>query len=133
MSEPCIKRAKSSYHWGNFTVARAEALPHTDKMFSMVVSCISLHHYNKAQEVFSEASRVLELGGMLYVIDRIPRNRFFQFIYNLDGCPEPYHFEKYCTQKNIEVLAQHAGLSVLSNRRLRIFSDIRVIALQKKS
>ena len=112
MSEKCIEKAKNNFPWGTFSVGRAEALAYDSNSFDLLISCMSLHHYDKPKEVFTEARRVLKKNGTLCVIDQIPLNRVMQVLLNWEGCDEPYHFERYYTKRDVEALAAEAGMKL---------------------
>ena len=131
ISEESIKRAKARHPWGTFLVASADSLPYKNERFDAILSCMSLHHYKKPRETFSEISRVLSPDGTFYVVDRIPRHRWSQIFNNWDGCPEPYHFEKYYMREEILSLAQSAGLVIEADKITKPYSNIRSITMKK--
>jgi ubiquinone/menaquinone biosynthesis C-methylase UbiE len=69
MSEKIIEQAQKTHSWGTFLVAKAERLPYPSQSMVAVVSCNSMHHYDKPLQVFEEVSRVLLPGGTFYVND----------------------------------------------------------------
>ncbi len=131
MSKSCINKAKEKYPWCSFTVGLAEALPYGKSRFDAILSCMALHHYQKPVEVYKEVARVMSLGGSFYIIDTIPSGRIFQWLYNLDACDEPYHFERYCTEYDIQKFAESAGLYVTSIVPMRKFDSTKIVTLRK--
>ena len=131
MSEESIERAKTKYPWATFSTASAESLPYPPNSFTSIISCLSLHHYDKPQEVFKEVARVLILDGTFSIIDLVPTFRWSQKLHNWDGCPEPYHFEKYYLKTEIESLASSAELHICEEKKLNWFSGIRLLTFKK--
>lgn len=131
ISEPAISRARAKYPWAQLSVSDARSLPYSRETFDVVLSCMSLHHYRRPSEVFSDIARVLKQGGKLYVSDVVPRNRFIQRLFNFDGCTEPYHFERYYTRDEIERLAQNAGLTCTAVRSSSWLSSMKILVFQK--
>lgn len=131
ISESYIARAKEKHPWAKLTVADAADMPYESASFDGLLSCMSLHHYHNPQKVFDEAARVLRPGGRLYVLDFIPRNRIVQILFNFDGCPEPYHFERYYLKREIEFFACAAGLKPCAERKIEWFSNAKITLLQK--
>lgn len=131
ISPEYIESARAKHSWATLATGNAEEVPYADDTFHVVLSCMSLHHYRKPHLVFSEAARVLRPGGRLYVVDFMPHNSIVQFLFNLDGCPEPYHFERYYRMSEVESLAQDAGLMLRDKRRMDWFSNAKILLLQK--
>ena len=131
LSEKSIAQAASKYPFASFSVADAGALRYPPHMFEAVFSCMSLHHYPDAQAVFSEAARVLKPNGYFYCIDLLPRQRLMQLFENAYGCSEPYHFERYYRQDEVEMLANKVGLVAVRVCNLSMFGGIRFAAMQK--
>ncbi len=123
--------AKSRCPWGTFCIGRAESLPYEPHSFTAVICCMSLHHYHKPKEVFTEIARVLSPDGALYLIDRIPTFRWSQYLSNWDGCPEPYHFEKYYLREDIQTLAASVGLGVTEDKMVSFSFGTRLLVLKK--
>lgn len=131
MSKNVIDKIKAKYQWGTFSVAFAESLPYDQGQFEVVLSCMSLHHYSKPLEVFKEVERVLSTQGTFYLIDIIPKYILYQWLCNINGCDEPYHFEKFYREKCIEKLASTAGLRIVGNKKMRKFLPMRMLILKK--
>jgi ubiquinone/menaquinone biosynthesis C-methylase UbiE len=127
-----IERAKTKCPMAEFTIARAESLPYADASFEVALSCMSLHHYAKSLEVLRQTSRVLKPGGRFYLIDFMPLNRLTQMLHNWDGCPEPYHFEKYYMRHEIESKARQIGLVVVDHKSISRFSGQHLLVLRKE-
>ena len=133
ISEQYISRAREKYPWATLHASDASAVPYGDRTFDAVLSCMSLHHYKSPTAIFMEISRVLRPGGRVYVLDFVPEHRIIQILFNLDGCPEPYHFEKYYLKKEILSLAACAGLQVEKIRKMGLFSRAKIILARKIS
>ncbi len=131
MSDAVVEQASRKHPWGIFSAGLAEHLPYPDGRFAVALSCMSLHHYKKPVEVFRQAARVLSVGGIFYVADIMPKYRWQQRLYNWDRCPEPYHFEKYYTKKEVEALAAQAGLKPVGLKKMGWFSEIRILSFKK--
>lgn len=116
-----LERAKKRCPLATFVQADAVQLPYPDATFDMVLTSMSLHHYKEPLKVFSEIARVLRRGGVAHIIDIMPRNHALQLFKNFDGCPEPYHFERYYTLPEVECFAESAGLRMQSSRRIYLF------------
>jgi len=78
-----------------FQQASAQALPHPDASFDVVISSLTMHHLPPEERptALSEAYRVLQPGGRLLIADfRPPRNRIAnQLIGALAGHKTPHH------------------------------------------
>jgi ubiquinone/menaquinone biosynthesis C-methylase UbiE len=132
ISKNCIEQACLKYPHITFSIAHAESLPYKDRTFAVVLSCMSLHHYKDPQKIFSEISRVLTTVGNLYLIDLVPRHRWLQLIYNWDGCPEPYHFERYYLRSEIESFASAVGLYLHDIRMSSRFSSKKILVFNSR-
>lgn len=131
ISGECIERAKKQHDWGTFQVADAESVPHEPQSFDTVLSCMSLHHYKNPQQIFSEIARVLHSDGTLYLVDYFPQNRAAQLFYNFEGCPEPYHFERYYRIEEVTSFARNVGLTFSSSKKLSSLSGNRILVFGK--
>lgn len=121
ISSKIIFEAKKLFFSINFQEASAENLPYKSGSFKAVVSSMALHHYKNPKQVFSEITRVLEPQGLCYVVDYVPKNKWAQWVNNLCGCHEPYHFEKYYTRQEIESLASYKGLKLIAQNKINFF------------
>ncbi len=74
MIDAAIKRADAERLDGRvrFVLADAAALPLADSSFDVVVSTLSLHHWEDPSTVFAEIARVLRPGGIALVYDLRP-------------------------------------------------------------
>lgn len=62
----------------DFRVASAEALPWPERHFELVVFSNSLHHMPDPALALREASRVLERGGQLYIMEPVAAGSYFR-------------------------------------------------------
>lgn len=131
MSQECIAGARTRCADATLSVARAESIPYPHARFNVALCCMSLHHYENPIEIFSEMSRVLRPGGKLHVIDLIPRSKITQALHNLDGCPDPYHFEKYYMRDEVQAMADQAGFNIVGGRIINFFSGTRLLSFMK--
>ncbi len=91
----------------NFQKSQAEAIPFPSKSFDVVICSMSLHHYEHPEKVLIEINRVINTPGVVYILDIMPKNKLSQKIYNLIGCNEPYHFEKFYTVENLKKISKN--------------------------
>ncbi len=131
MSPKAIDTARTKYPWGTFMVGLAESLPYASDQFNIILSCMAFHHYRKPREVCKEVVRVLSTEGTWYLIDTIYTSRILRWLQNIQGCSEPYHFEKYYTQVEIEELMRPAGLYVTGTVRMTRCSPTKVLKIRK--
>jgi ubiquinone/menaquinone biosynthesis C-methylase UbiE len=133
MSTKVIEKARTKCPNAEFVVAYAELIPHKEATFDVAISCMSLHHYAKPREVFSEVARILSAQGKFYLIDFMPMTRLTQVLHNWDGCPEPYHFEKYYLRREVEEMASGVGLILESDEHLSRFDGQRLLTFRKEN
>lgn len=95
-----------------FLTADACDLPFEDNSVNVTICAQSLHHYLDAQAVISELTRITKPEGKIYLIDISPKNRWSQYLYNLIGCSEPYHFERFYTQMELEELLKDSDFKI---------------------
>jgi len=131
VSNESIERARGQCPYARFSVVNAESTLYRPDTFDAVFCCMSLHHYKKPEQVFSEVARVLSPEGSFYLMDFMPKYWLSQKLYNWDGCPEPYHFEKYYLKKEIVVFAKAAGFSICREKRVGLFSGKKVLVFKK--
>lgn len=62
----------------DFRVGSAEALPWPSESFELVVFSNSLHHMPDPAVALREAARVLERGGLLYVMEPVAAGSYFR-------------------------------------------------------
>ncbi len=99
----------------NFFTAEADKLPFEDNTFDVTLCSFSLHHYNNAQSVVNEISRITKSSEIIYLADFSPKNKLSQHIYNMIGCNEPYHFEKYYTKNELEMLLKNINSKIIES------------------
>ena len=131
ISRQAIDAARTKYPWGTFTVGSAESLPYGSGQFDIALSCMSFHHYQKPEDVCTEVARVLSRGGTWYLIDTIYTSKMLRWLQNVQGCGEPYHFQKYYTHSEIEQLICAAGLYIVDTVRMTTCSATKVLKIRK--
>ena len=62
--------------------------------------------------MLSEANRILNSSGTIYLMDLFPKNKISQILYNLRGCNEDYHFERYYTLEELKKLTRESSLRI---------------------
>lgn len=115
-----------------FQVSKADHIPHPDETFDVLICSMSLHHYKSISSVLVEIQRVLKTGGKLYIMDIMPKNSLFQKFYNLIGCYEPYHFEKFYTQQELSDLMPKFNLKILKGFPIAIVPRSKLMELAKE-
>ncbi len=113
----------------NFHKSNAESIPFPDKTFDVIVCSMSLHHYKNLNAILNEIKRVLKTGGILYVLDIFPANQLSQRLYNLIGCREPYHFEKFYTTEEFTKLVEQYNLKLNITTPTGSIPRLRVVEL----
>ncbi len=127
-----ITKAKEIVPLANFTLGNVERLNFENESFEYVFSVLSLHHYKNAKKSFEEVHRVLKKGGIFYLIDIVPAFPIIQKLYNMYGCPEPYHFEKYYLKDDVREIIQPVGFTIISIKSIFSLSGIKILTLVKK-
>jgi len=112
ISEEKIKDAQKEYGWGSFAVKNAGSLSFPNKSFDTIFCNMSLHHYDEPIKMLSEAGRVLKENGNMYIMDLFPKNKISQAVYNLRGCNDDCHFEKYYTLQEFKKTISVANLKM---------------------
>jgi ubiquinone/menaquinone biosynthesis C-methylase UbiE len=77
-----------------FQLASAQALPHPDASFDLVISSLAIHHLppDERPTALREAYRVLRPGGRLLIADfRPPRNRIANYLISAQSGHEMRH------------------------------------------
>ncbi len=126
-----IEQAKKDLPFARFSIGSAENLNFPEGSFDIIFSIMSLHHYKNAQKVFEEVGRVLKTGGVLYLVDLIPKYKWTQKLWNWKGCSEPYHFEKYYSIDELGVILKPLGLGIVSNKNIVLFPRTRILEIRK--
>jgi ubiquinone/menaquinone biosynthesis C-methylase UbiE len=68
----------------NYQVAKAEALPFSEKTFDIVIFTLSLHHINSGKKALTEACRVLKNKGTIVVIEPGNNGTLYEAEINFD-------------------------------------------------
>lgn len=108
----------------NFLTADASDLPFEDNSIDVTICAQSLHHYPDAQAVIYELTRITKPGGKIYLIDISPKYRWSQYLYNFIGCSEPYHFEKFYTQMELEQLLNDTKFKITHCRQIASIPNV---------
>ena len=130
ISEERIKDAKKKYAWAHFSVddVRSSRLPY--KNFDTIFCNMSFHHYDNPLKMLSESKRLLKETGSLYIMDLSPKNRVSQIAYNIRGCNDDYHFEKYYTVEEFKKLAISTDLTIVKSIVLTALPRLVVLELK---
>lgn len=131
ISNDDIQKAKSNFANISFKIGSVDRLDFEDNTFDTIFSTMSLHHYEKPNEFFTEANRILKLGGILYLTDLVPRYKWTQRIHNWKGCPEPYHFERFYSIKDLERILTPLGFHIIKDTKVTLVPRIRLLTIQK--
>ena len=81
LSEPMIEAGKKLAPDIRFHIAPAEKLPLEDQTFDIVLSSLTLHHWNNAEQGVHEIARVIRPGGLFCLADHLGPKwavRFFE-------------------------------------------------------
>jgi ubiquinone/menaquinone biosynthesis C-methylase UbiE len=131
ISSPTIEKAKQNYPSINFSQSEAKTLPFEEDYFDIIICAMSLHHYEEVLLVLTEVVRTLKHGGTAYFMDIFPKNSISQRIYNLLGCYEPYHFEKFYTTDEFVGLVEQQRLQSNQIYRLGYLPRLSIIKVTK--
>lgn len=138
LSEVDIKKARNLIPNGVFEITDNSSIPFPDKTFDVVISSLTLHHMSNPVNSFKEIERVVKNGGVIYLIDIVAENKFFNFILKHIKCPEPYHFEKFYSLSEVEVLLSKVGLTITKKIKavafptFSIFTPISIFELKQQ-
>lgn len=131
VSPMAVQRASETQPYAHFIPANASALPFPDAYFDVIFCNMSLHHYTEGKKALEEMHRVLTTSGTLYMMDIVPKNKLIQAISNYIGCYEPYHFEKFYTVAELQVMAEENRLRLMSWKRLAFFPTLLAMSFNK--
>ncbi len=112
ISKKKIEDARNEYGWGLFSIENAYSLNFSNRTFDAIFCNMAFHHYDQPIKMLSESKRVLKDNGTIYLMDLFPKNKASQIIYNLRGCNEDYHFERYYRLEELEKLCDKNDLRV---------------------
>lgn len=115
----------------NFLTAEATQLPFPDNTFDVTICSLSMHHYPNVANVLKEMCRVTKPNGSVYITDIMPTNNKTQYLYNKVRCREPYHFEKFYTEDEIESLAKNVSLKLVSKHHVSLFLRLKTLQFRK--
>jgi ubiquinone/menaquinone biosynthesis C-methylase UbiE len=122
-----IVKSKDKIQVGNFLVSTNDEIPHPDNLFDVVISSMTLHHMKKPTTSLKEMKRVLKKNGKIYLIDITYKQSLIGNILNWIKCREPYHFEKFYSEKEISRMVSNAELRITKKKYLKIFPAISII------
>lgn len=132
VSAEAVTEAQENNPQVSLNQSPAEQMPFSDRMFDIVVCAMSLHHYHNPETVLKEINRIVRQGGQFYLMDIIAPNKPLQIVYNIVGCHEPYHFEKFYTYSEIQLLLSKSGFTALdlrsvavTNRRTKVIEAVK--------
>jgi len=131
ISNEDIEKAKKDFPYANFKEESVSRLTFDDNTFDIIFSIMSLHHYQNPNDFLKEVFRVLKPDGVLYLADLIPKYIWMQKIHNWKGCPEPYHFEKYYSIQDIEIILKPHQFRIISDRRISSIFRIKLLEIKK--
>jgi ubiquinone/menaquinone biosynthesis C-methylase UbiE len=128
ISESDIAKAKNLVPNGVFATTDNKTLPFADKTFDVVISSLTLHHMKDPVGSLLEMKRVTKDTGSIYLIDTIAEGKLLHFILKIIKCPEPYHFEKFYSIKQVEELIIKAGLRIKTKKKLLVCPTITIVS-----
>jgi len=128
ISESDINNAKDLVMNGTFEITDNKTLPFADKTFDIVISSLTLHHMDNPLSSLLEMKRVIKGAGSIYLIDIMAEGKLFNFILKKIKCPEPYHFEKFYSVKEVEELVVKAGLRINAKKKVFVFPTFTITA-----
>ncbi|MFA6076790.1 MAG: class I SAM-dependent methyltransferase [Candidatus Paceibacterota bacterium] len=127
ISSTDVEAAKKIIPTGIFKITDNSSIPFGDKTFNTVVSSLTLHHMSQPVKSFNEMKRVLKDDGSIYLIDIISENTVFNFILKHIKCPEPYHFEKFYSLKDLNELLTKTKLKISQKVKILTFPTPSVV------
>lgn len=83
ISDEMIRVAKSQYNKFDFIVSSCVPLPFEENTFDTLTVSAAFHHFPEPEKFAKEATRVLKLGGKIYIADvyfPMPIRQFFNTI-----------------------------------------------------
>ncbi|MCC7342599.1 MAG: methyltransferase domain-containing protein, partial [Bryobacterales bacterium] len=94
ISSEAITHAKEHYHLPNLTFecSPADAIPHIDQSYDLVVAFEVIEHLESARALLSEARRLLAPGGQFIV--STPNKLYYTETRRLSG-PNPFHVHEF--------------------------------------
>ncbi len=121
ISESDISKAKNLVPNGIFEITDNKTLPFADNTFEVVISSLTLHHTNDPVSFLLEMKRVVKETGSIYLIDIMAEGKLSNSILKTIKCPEPYHFEKFYSIKEVEELITEAGVVINTKKKVFVF------------
>lgn len=128
INELDVVKAKKILPAGIFKTTDNKSLPFPNKTFDVVISSLTLHHMEDPVSSILEMKRVMKETGSIYLIDIMAEGKLFNSILKKIKCPEPYHFEKFYSVKEVEELIAKAGLRINTKRRVFVFPTFTITA-----
>jgi ubiquinone/menaquinone biosynthesis C-methylase UbiE len=128
ISESDISKAKKLIPNGIFEITDNKTLPFADKTFDVVISSLTLHHMKDPMSSLLEMKRIMKDTGSIYLIDIMAEGKLFNFILKKIKCPEPYHFEKFYSVKEVGELVTKTGLRINAKKKVFVFPTFTITA-----
>jgi len=100
-TEPMIEQARARDPEGDYSIARAEALPFDDGQFDLVLTCLTLIDIPDFRAGIKEMARVLEPGGHLLALNLTGlQSAAMELGWQTDTHGAPHHFglDRYGTE-----------------------------------
>lgn len=120
-----IEKAKKSFEFGNFSVSGNDSLEYGGEIFDCVISTMTLHHMSDVKKSLLEMRRVCKQEGRIVLVDSISFSKFSRFVLKVTGkCPEPYHFEKFYSDTELETIFSELKLRVAKKKTFYVFPGL---------
>jgi len=120
ISPGMIERAEAQSTEGTeFRLGNSEQLPYTDGSFDRIICTNSFHHYRDPLKATQEFSRVLKIGGMLYLTDLTSDTLFLELIDRRQRKREAAHVRFHNT-KEFKEYFRETGLEYCGAKMIAI-------------
>jgi ubiquinone/menaquinone biosynthesis C-methylase UbiE len=127
ISDKDVESAEKILPLGNFLVTDNKKIPHENQSFDVVISSMTLHHMTDPVSSLEEMKRVVKNTGKIYLVDITYRKSFLGYILNKVKCPEPYHFEKFYSEAEVNTVMDELNLLINNIDRINIFPATSII------
>lgn len=129
IAEKMVENARSLNPSMKFEVARCDQLPFSNAFFDVLTVNAAFHHFPDVSAFSIEASRVLKMGGMLYIAD-IYYPGVFKSLFNFYLKFSKEGDVRIYTPDEIKMLLNDAGYAVSV---LKIIGQIQLIGARKEN